>query len=430
MISLSSHGGSGNVRATSITTDSMGGIILGGIFTGNANFFGDVLHSYSSEGLEDGFLARYDYFKVDPVQQFDATVSSSSNQNKYFLNGKEAPKIELFRGLTYEFILDGNSTLDHPFYISTESDGGANFSHQYSDGVSNSGATSGSLFLTTTLDSPMELFYNCGLHSGMGGKIYIPSDERPRSTLTFAAVDSGSNFITGGDWNVSSGNNFPVRSGQSILIDEVVQLTYTPPSGYVLSEWAGDLPDDANPLNSALSVDMTSDRAIQAVLSQLAPEPLELANSFNLEFTIQPTDETGNPVESNDPAVVYISTFELDLNTSSSAGRGTYSVSKVNGPDLNDDGNQDELRGSFLYQTDSAENISMTIENFQAKFEEQGEWNDTKGGGLSINLSMSAVNGSVHSGDYFILFNDGTNEAGRWTSDDIRSEPLTMTNNP
>ena len=59
----------------------------------------------------------------------------------------------------------------------------------------------------------------------MGGKLIIPSDERPRSSLT-AAVDQGGNFITDGNWSSANGDDIPVFSGQALLQDQNITLSY------------------------------------------------------------------------------------------------------------------------------------------------------------------------------------------------------------
>ena len=60
---------------------------------------------------------------------------------------------------------------------------------------------------------------------------------------------------------------------------------------------------------------MSEDRAILAVLVAYAPTPLELANRFDIEFTILPTDDFGQIIENNESKVTYSAAFNLDANS-------------------------------------------------------------------------------------------------------------------
>ena len=56
----------------------------------------------------------------------------------------------------------------HPFEIRTASGGSA-----YSFGVTNNGASSGTLTFTIPMNAPSTLYYQCTSHSGMGAVINI-----------------------------------------------------------------------------------------------------------------------------------------------------------------------------------------------------------------------------------------------------------------
>ena len=168
-----------------------------------------------------------------------------------------------WNGLPYFFELDGNTTANHPFYLASGGVGGDDYTFEYLEGVENSRTTDGLLIFRLGFTGPSELIYACGAHAGMGGKLIIPSDERPRSSLTFAAVDQGGNFITDGNWSSANGDGIPVFSGQSLLQDQNITLSYQPPTGYVLMGWEGDLPADSNTSGSSVSFDMSQDRTVQ-----------------------------------------------------------------------------------------------------------------------------------------------------------------------
>lgn len=78
------------------------------------------------------------------------------------------------RGGTYIVSLDDIS--GHPFYLTT--DNGTNFEmgqyvDEYTDGVTGSRGTSGTLSIVVPSDAPDELYYQCGNHAAMGGAITI-----------------------------------------------------------------------------------------------------------------------------------------------------------------------------------------------------------------------------------------------------------------
>lgn len=103
-------------------------------------------------------------------------VSTSGNSaftftgNAYGSNPNIGP---FYRGGTYTFNV---STTGHPFYL-TEDSGAGFISGQYVDewtsGVTNSRATSGSITFIVPNNAPDELYYQCGNHASMRGTIRI-----------------------------------------------------------------------------------------------------------------------------------------------------------------------------------------------------------------------------------------------------------------
>ena len=102
---------------------------------------------------------------------FNVTVSEGKfemlNQST-----EKTPTLNFNRGYTYHFNLNDTSTNSHPFIITSSSSGGS-FNDEYTNGVTNSRATTGILTLKVPSDAPSTLYYNCGYHSGMGGMIKI-----------------------------------------------------------------------------------------------------------------------------------------------------------------------------------------------------------------------------------------------------------------
>ncbi len=134
-----------------------------------------------SDGNLTGSYA-YNSCTVNPASQssseysadgttFKITVKSPDYySNKYYVDGVQTKSLNLKKGFTYYFNVDEFSTNSHPLFIGTSS-GGGNYSSEYSSGITNSRATSGILIFTVPNDAPSTLYYNCGLHSSMGGVI-------------------------------------------------------------------------------------------------------------------------------------------------------------------------------------------------------------------------------------------------------------------
>ena len=71
------------------------------------------------------------------------------------------------------WVKERTSTSSHPFYFATSNAG--SFAGEYTSGVTNSRATSGSVTITVPLDAPETLYYQCGNHSSMVGTISVYS---------------------------------------------------------------------------------------------------------------------------------------------------------------------------------------------------------------------------------------------------------------
>ena len=87
------------------------------------------------------------------------------------LSDTDDPKIYLARGQTYEFV--NNSGGSHPFQIQ-QSNGSA-----YSTGVTNNGASSGTIRFEVPFSAPNTLQYKCTSHSSMGNTIIVYPDLSP-----------------------------------------------------------------------------------------------------------------------------------------------------------------------------------------------------------------------------------------------------------
>jgi hypothetical protein len=138
-------------------------------------------------GMANDAKILVDGFEVDTVT---ATIDiSNRGASDFVISQKNDPDITLERGKTYEFNID---TPGHPFWIKTINSTGTG--NSYSDGVTNNGATNGTIIFKVPEDAPDQLYYNCQIHSSMNGIIKIVD-----SNLSGVIVsDSSSSSNTGG----------------------------------------------------------------------------------------------------------------------------------------------------------------------------------------------------------------------------------------
>jgi hypothetical protein len=94
----------------------------------------------------------------------------------YRIDGVNNPMITLYRGQTCNFNVSAEG---HPFYIKTMRTTGAG--NQYPNGVTGQGEEIGTVVFVVPSDAPSTLFYQCGVHSAMGGtfNIQTPLDVGP-----------------------------------------------------------------------------------------------------------------------------------------------------------------------------------------------------------------------------------------------------------
>jgi len=135
---------------------------------------------------------------VAPAQTFAVTGGDFAN---YTIDGQPDPGFTLQRGVTYVFEL--SNVAFHPFWI--KSSLGPGSSGAFNSGVVNNGATSGNLSFTVPTDAPDQLFYQCGNHGSMNGKLTIITPATP-PTVRIVHIAVGETIVvtsTGTNgWNV------------------------------------------------------------------------------------------------------------------------------------------------------------------------------------------------------------------------------------
>ena len=132
-----------------------------------------------------------DGFQEEPVAEtVTATLSIINNgASDYLISDKNDPTLTLERGKTYEFDVNAPG---HPFWIKTINSTGTG--NSYSEGITNNGASNGTIVFKVPDDAPDQLYYNCQIHSSMNGIIKIVDTNSSGVIVS----ESTSNTSTGG----------------------------------------------------------------------------------------------------------------------------------------------------------------------------------------------------------------------------------------
>ena len=158
-------------------------------------------------------------FAVTVASKTSAHIYNGQGSNDgYFLDGREAPFIELIPGQTYIFDQSHSSNSGHPLRFYHE----PNKLTQYSQGVTVSGSA-GSPGATVTIavdqSTPSHLYYQCSLHGLMGWSVGVHTNNLTGLVDSVKAIiDSDYLYatLTGGTGvTVDTGNN-EIRIGQAV----------------------------------------------------------------------------------------------------------------------------------------------------------------------------------------------------------------------
>ena len=110
--------------------------------------------------------------KYLPSESIQTVFNVTNNGSTFYVFSGAAegqnPSITLVRGITYRFNVNASG---HPFYIKTMA--GIGTGNQYTTGVTNNGASTGTIIFDVPLNAPSTLYYNCQFHSAMAGAINV-----------------------------------------------------------------------------------------------------------------------------------------------------------------------------------------------------------------------------------------------------------------
>ena len=241
---------------------------VGGTITsvGNAEFAGIVTATNVSVG--QSVTSGTFYGDASDITEGQWTLGASGTNHYTFtgpgLDGSQNdPTLYLQRGKTYKFV---NGMGAHPFQIqSTFGSGGS----AYTDGVTNNGASNGTITLEVRQDAPDSLYYQCTSHVGMAGTFTIMGSGIPVGGIimwsgasvppgwalcdgTLSTPDLRDRFIVG----AGSGGSYTIGDtggydSVTLTVDQIPAHTHTaytegtgtPPGGVATSSGNGSSAD-------------------------------------------------------------------------------------------------------------------------------------------------------------------------------------------
>jgi len=237
----------------------------------------------------------------------------------------------------------------------------------------------------------------------MGNEIVIPRDPRATYSLVYGALDQYGTTIYDGNWTVTTEGGQSVSSGQKIYEDFSVLLNYTPPKGYKLIRWEGTLPPEKAIVGESLKLPITAEWEANAIVSSLAPPASELGDTFTIRF-----DNLENNATDDD----FI--FTIESNATSETTEGEMTVGE-------------NLRGNFTYSLSGPDSVSIIVTEFESNVDQNSTWDQWKGGGFALELTVSNFQDLNELGSFIQYYNDGTVDMGTWeSSGGMRSSRLTF----
>lgn len=159
---------------------------------------------------------------------FVVTVQSTTDGNKFFINGVQAPEIELQYGRTYTFQFGTAQQTLHPFKFSGGVDG-IHGTPPYQEYPNNQSSTNDFVTITLTLtvnsDTPHHLYYYCEQHPGMGNMIHINTQPIDTTGLSIESMSLHTEMVQLNDPE----RQVIKKSNRDYIITQIQQDTFEIP---------------------------------------------------------------------------------------------------------------------------------------------------------------------------------------------------------
>ena len=183
-----------------------------------SDFQSDAINNLTSQGSTSatidisGFTAIAGADFIDATQtitpsptttNYSVTVQNNGSADVFYIDGQETPALVLTEGNTYIFDQSDSSNSNHPFKFSTTADGTHGGGVEYTTGVTYTGTagTDGQLTFVVPSGGP-DLYYYCGVHSGMGDAATTPA---PTSTNIGHGLTDGDAVVYSNEGNTTIG---------------------------------------------------------------------------------------------------------------------------------------------------------------------------------------------------------------------------------
>ena len=154
--------------------DHVGSALADAAFVGTMGAIRVFSTELTSEEVESVFNVDAEQYGMTPIEEAPAdpnTFAVTAQNGKYYIDGQEAPTLTLTRGETYTFNVDAAG---HPLFFHDNSYWA---SGQYANELGSIHGVTGSrtetITYTVPANAPNTIWYNCGVHSGMGGTFTI-----------------------------------------------------------------------------------------------------------------------------------------------------------------------------------------------------------------------------------------------------------------
>jgi len=174
-------------------------------------------------------VVRYGKAYIDGSGNAETLFVTADGTSQYVINGFDQFPLTIVRGVTYTIDV---SAVGHPFWIKTAATTGTG--DQYNTGVTNNGTENGIITWTVDAGTPSTLYYQCEVHSAMGGTINVvdkPTKTYPSVTWASSELQNAKSQIDSNKTSIitlsvpdiyaaTGTTRYPHRlsAGQSILV--------------------------------------------------------------------------------------------------------------------------------------------------------------------------------------------------------------------
>ena len=273
--------------------------------------------------------------------------SESGSSNSYFINGNEAPSINLVRQKVYRFYQNDQSNINHPFLIYTD----ANKTTQYTTNVTTigtPGSTGSYTEITVDNSTPSTLYYQCQNHAYMGYQLVISNNDTDVELITYSYTTQNLGVVA----TVNNTNNvFTITPNNNFLNNGTFMLNITLNDGINTNQYnisfVLNIPNGGQPpyLNSIIQTINDVSTTFTEVQTEYV---LDLTDGImkDMLLTFNAVDPEGLPV-----------TYTLTDNSNSNANVSLNSNIVTISPDPNISENY--IFGIIIHATDGVNSINI-----------------------------------------------------------------------